>query len=385
MSEASSLLLDDDGNLKPLNKFTEDVKKLNDTYNDNYLRAERNFATKSAQSAAKWQKYEAGKDRYDLRYLTDNGPNVRDSHRALEFTTLPVDDPFWNQYTPPNGYNCHCFLVQVRKGEYPVSDSTDAIAKGDQATTQIGKDGSNKAAIFRFNPGREMKVMPPDHPYTSGNCGKLSAVWHTLSVMQKIQLAGEADKCRAKKIIEGMSKGGANEKEYRKSIYEKNVEKQYQTVFKSATGKIVQLHQLANESREKYADIIYSAKAMANKDIDVKIQPEINVSDKEARKKIMPGYKHLSANPELLTEYGNYIDVKTPRVWKNINGLAVHASKKQDAEALITDLVIKIEPSKVNDIARRIFLDKNYKKNAVHFVIKGKYYKVERGENTIGR
>lgn len=385
MSEASSLLLDDDGNLKPLNKFTEDVKKLNDTYNDNYLRAERNFATKSAQSAAKWQKYEAGKDRYDLRYLTDNGPNVRDSHRALEFTTLPVDDPFWNQYTPPNGYNCHCFLVQVRKGEYPVSDSTDAIAKGDQATTQIGKDGSNKAAIFRFNPGREMKVMPPDHPYTSGNCGKLSAVWHTLSVMQKIQLAGEADKCRAKKIIEGMSKGGANEKEYRKSIYEKNVEKQYQTVFKSATGKIVQLHQLANESREKYADIIYSAKAMANKDIDVKIQPEINVSDKEARKKIMPGYKHLSANPELLTEHGDYIDVKTPRVWKNINGLAVHASKKQDAEALITDLVIKIEPSKVNDIARRIFLDKNYKKNAVHFVIKGKYYKVERGENTIGR
>lgn len=212
MSEASSLLLDDDGNLKPLNKFTEDIKKLNDTYNDNYLRAERNFASRSAQSAAKWQKYETGKDRYDLRYLTDNGPNVRDSHRALEFTTLPVDDPFWNQYTPPNGYNCHCFLVQVRKGEYPVSDSTDAIAKGDQATTQIGKDGSNKAAIFRFNPGKEMKVMPPNHPYTSGNCGNLSAVWHTLSVSQKIQLAGQADKCRAKKVVEEMS-GNINKEE----------------------------------------------------------------------------------------------------------------------------------------------------------------------------
>ena len=193
MEELSSKLLDDDGKIKPLVNFQEDAKKLNETYNDNYLRAERNFATKSAQTAAKWNKYEQGKDRYDLRYLTDNGPNVRDSHRALEFTTLPVDDPFWNKYTPPNGFNCHCFLMQVRKGEYPVSDSDEAIAKGDTATTEINKDGVNKAEIFRFNPGKEMKVMPPNHPYTSGDCGKLTAVWHTLSVMHRMQLAGHAD------------------------------------------------------------------------------------------------------------------------------------------------------------------------------------------------
>lgn len=113
MEELSSKLLDDKGKIKPLTKFQEDAKKLNETYNGNYLRAERNFATRSAQTAAKWSKYEQGKERYNLRYLTDNGPNVRDSHRALEFTTLPVDDPFWDKYTPPNGYNCHCFLVQV--------------------------------------------------------------------------------------------------------------------------------------------------------------------------------------------------------------------------------------------------------------------------------
>ncbi len=206
MTEASALLTDDKGNLKPLAKFTEEVKSLNEDYNDKYLRAERNFAVKSSQMAAKWQKYEQGKDRYDLRYLTDNGPNVRDSHRALEFTTLPVDNPFWDKYTPPNGYNCHCFLVQVRKGEYAVSDSEEAMNKGDAATTQIGKDGKNKAEIFRFNPGKEMKVMPPDHPYTSGNCGNLAAAWKSLSMMQKVELAGQADKCRAKKVVEEMAK-----------------------------------------------------------------------------------------------------------------------------------------------------------------------------------
>ena len=204
MREASALLTDDDGNLKPLSKFIDDVKTINDTYNDNYLRAERNFAVRSSQAADKWQKFEQGKDRYDLRYMTMMDDRVRPEHQELEGITLPVSDPFWDKYTPPNGYNCRCQVIQVRKGEYDVSDSEDAMTRGNKATTVIGKDGKNKAAIFRFNPGKEMKVMPPDHPYTSGSCGGLHAVWQTLSVMQKIQLAGQADKCRAKKVVEEM-------------------------------------------------------------------------------------------------------------------------------------------------------------------------------------
>lgn len=204
MSEASSLLLDKDGKIKPLVKFQEDVKAINDDYNDNYLRSERNFAVESSQNAAKWQKFQDGKARYDLKYLTDNGPNVRETHRAMEGTVLPVDDPFWDEYNPPNGYNCHCFLVQIRKGEADVSDSDAAIKRGEAATTEIGKDGSNKAKIFRFNPGKEMKVMPPEHPYTSGNCDNLAAEWETLSAQQKYFLTAHAEKCKAKNIIKSM-------------------------------------------------------------------------------------------------------------------------------------------------------------------------------------
>lgn len=164
MKEASGLLMDSKGGIKSLPKFTEDVKKIHTTYNENYLRAERNFAVGSAQNSSKWGKYETEKERYDLKYMTDNGPNVRQTHRALEGTVLPVDDPFWNSYAPKNGWNCHCFLLQVRKGDYTVSDSAEAIVRGDKATTQIGKDGKNKAAMFRFNPGKEMKIFPPGHP-----------------------------------------------------------------------------------------------------------------------------------------------------------------------------------------------------------------------------
>lgn len=34
-------------------------------------------------------------------------------HAALHNTTLPINDPFWDIYTPPNGYNCQCTLEKI--------------------------------------------------------------------------------------------------------------------------------------------------------------------------------------------------------------------------------------------------------------------------------
>lgn len=34
-------------------------------------------------------------------------------HAALHNTTLPIDDPFWNRYSPPNGYGCKCKRVII--------------------------------------------------------------------------------------------------------------------------------------------------------------------------------------------------------------------------------------------------------------------------------
>lgn len=165
LANANLLLLDDKGDIKPFSTFKKEVKAIDAKYNVNYLQTEWGFAVSAAQSAGQWAEVEADGDEYDLQYRTAADERVRASHAVLNDTTLSASDPFWSQFYPPNGWNCRCKAVKVRKGKYPTSDSEDSIQKGERATTQIGKDGANKAAMFRFNPGQSKTIFPDRHPY----------------------------------------------------------------------------------------------------------------------------------------------------------------------------------------------------------------------------
>lgn len=165
LKEASELLLTGDGKIKPWLQFKQDVQILHKTYNIDYLEAEYQFATGSAEMASKWAGFEADGNRYNLQYRTAGDSQVRESHRALANITLPVNDKFWEKYYPPNGWRCRCTAVQVRDGKYPLDDSAEAGKKGDKATTQLDKKGNNTLEIFRFNPGKQKVIFPPKHPY----------------------------------------------------------------------------------------------------------------------------------------------------------------------------------------------------------------------------
>lgn len=167
--EASRLLLNDKGEIKSFNAFANDVNSIQTNYNQTYLEAEYQFAVSSAQMAGKWADIS---DDYHLQYRTAKDDKVRESHQALDEITLPADDAFWKSYYPPNGWRCRCNAAEVRKGKHEVSDPDAAIKAGEKATTQLDKDGKNKLAIFRFNPGAEKKVFPPAHPYSKVNGAK---------------------------------------------------------------------------------------------------------------------------------------------------------------------------------------------------------------------
>ena len=175
LSEVGLELTDEEGNLKPYAKFLEDVKRIDSKYNDTYLYAEYNHAVHTTQMAVKWQDFVRDGDEYNLQYRTAGDERVREAHIALDGVTLPPSDKFWDRYLPPNGWNCRCTVVQVLREDFPLSDSEEAIKRGDENTQSI------KQQMFRFNPGKTLEVFPPKHPYLPKGCGdcqlRLNLAW----------------------------------------------------------------------------------------------------------------------------------------------------------------------------------------------------------------
>ena len=164
MGEAFPSLVDANGVRKPFEQFLRDVQKIDETYNRHYLRAEYEFAAASAEMAAKWERFMADGDRYNLQYRTVGDDRVRPEHAALNGVTLPPSDEFWESYYHPNGWRCRCTVVQVRKRKYPETPHDDAMALGEAALERDTK------GMFRFNPGKQERVFPAYNAYTQEKC-----------------------------------------------------------------------------------------------------------------------------------------------------------------------------------------------------------------------
>ena len=164
LNEAFPSLLDENGNRKTFERFLKDVQSIDATYNSNYLRSEFNFVQASAEMAAKWEGFMQDGDRYYLQYRTAHDNKVRPEHAALHGVTLPITDSFWEEYYPPNGWNCRCTVVQVRKSRYPTTPHDEAMALGEEALQRDTK------GMFRFNSGKEEKAVPDYNPYTISRC-----------------------------------------------------------------------------------------------------------------------------------------------------------------------------------------------------------------------
>ena len=272
LNEAFPSLLDSDGNRKPFEQFLNDVQKVNQSYNRWYLRAEYNFAMASAGMAARWKDFERDGDDYLLQYRTVGDKRVREAHRLMHGVTLPASSRFWDWYFPPNGWNCRCTVVQVRRGKYPESDEHDAMNLGSQATA--GKHQE----MMRFNPGKQMACFPAYNPYTISRCkdceyrpGKL-----TLARIPDNEL------CAACKVIREMVKAKEALKKERAEIREKS---------RFLTGKV-----LRNKDFDK--DIVVSMGSIK----EWLNQPHKWIRDKNAllpdMEKVMAASKYLGYGPD---------------------------------------------------------------------------------------
>lgn len=154
-----------DGTLKSWQEFVADTAKIDDKYNKNWLKAEYAFVQASAQMAAKWERFAQWGDAYDLLYKTAGDEKVRADHARLNGMCLPFSDPAWDTCFPPNGWGCRCDVIQVIPGTHPRSQSEEVVDLMEEMTP-------GKQEIFRFNPGKEGRLIPPKHPYYGKNGNK---------------------------------------------------------------------------------------------------------------------------------------------------------------------------------------------------------------------
>ncbi|WFE92295.1 phage minor head protein [Roseibium porphyridii] len=67
-------------------------------------------------AAGHWSSFEGTRNsRLFLRYVAVQDGLTRPEHQRLHNVVLPIDDPFWNLYAPPNGWNCRCTLQSLSR------------------------------------------------------------------------------------------------------------------------------------------------------------------------------------------------------------------------------------------------------------------------------
>lgn len=378
LNEAFPSLLDENGNKKTFERFLNDVRKIDETYNSNYLRAEYNFVQASAEMAAKWEGFMEDGDHYYLQYRTQHDDKVRPEHASLDRVTLPPSDSFWESYYPPNGWNCRCTVVQVLKRKYEPTPHDEAMSLGEDALQ------TDKKGIFRFNSGKEQKTVPDYNPYTIKRCRDCDIAKGKLDLDRKPVADNEL--CAACRLVHKCANsytdsGKTNlSVEDRDAILAKPLDEQYFTKYIGIKGKVLQ-HELACSTAEDYKRVLDVAKAFADEFGDCLLNPEIQFTATNGRRKVYDMLPEDSkANPDLKVGEFGYIDVKSPEKVMNCCRNANHASDAQHACVCLTDHCFRkpITERQIQDRNKAIWDSKDYHHDYIFWYVNGKLRKYKR-------
>lgn len=160
----ASKLLDDNGNLKPFDKWMKDISSISSHHVGSWLKTEYNTAVLRAHNAADWRSFIENKDIMpNLRWMPTTSPDAEAVHRGYweKKLTLPVEHPFWNKHHPGDRWNCKCSL-----------ESTDDPASPDDILNDLPIEPAQRG--LENNPGKDGKIFNDTHPYFPKNCNQCS-------------------------------------------------------------------------------------------------------------------------------------------------------------------------------------------------------------------
>lgn len=155
-------LRDSNGNIKPFEKWSNDIRTIASHHTGAWLRTEYNTAVLRAHAAADWQEFIENKDIFpNLRWMATTSPDAEASHRSYweKKLTLPIEHPFWEKHHPQDRWNCKCMLEATDDPATPV----DVVEDMPTPQPQRGLDN---------NPGKDGHLINDTHPYFPEKCAQ---------------------------------------------------------------------------------------------------------------------------------------------------------------------------------------------------------------------
>ena len=134
-------------------------------------------------AAGHWSHFEQNRTRRPfLRYVAVQDGLTRPDHQRLHNLVLPIDDPFWNLYAPPNGWNCRCTLQSLSRG-----DIDRLLAEGEDLKFEAPPISFRAWTNKRTGEVRQIPDgIDPGWDYNPGRAGHAATV-------QRLESRGEPD------------------------------------------------------------------------------------------------------------------------------------------------------------------------------------------------
>ncbi|MEY4926910.1 MAG: hypothetical protein RI894_1346, partial [Bacteroidota bacterium] len=331
LRDLSDLLTDGNGKMREWQDFKTEALKLHTLYNKVYLKTEYELAVASAQMSAQWQRIQADKETHPfLKYHTIGDERVRDSHHAMDGITRAIDDKFWTQYYPPNGWRCRCDVQQVS-------------GKVKETNLKMFTPPSDITPMFKNNVGVNGVMFHENHPYFKAS----------------MEAKGDMEAI----LKEQGEKAAGRERQH--EVYAQPREQQFTTLKSYKNGGEINLHISASKDATDYQDLLTTAEHFAAQGKKVEILPIINSKEEIARNKIMPNAKQ-NKNPDLRID-GVLWEVEATADFKNI-GNRMGGGAKQANHVIILAKEVDLE----SELTHKLNSAFNTHKELEHIYIMGK-------------
>lgn len=160
---------------------------------------------RTARAAGQWERIQrTARALPYLVYLLGPSERHRPQHEAKEGLVLPVDDSFWHQWFPPNGWGCKCHVRQITRREAEargISESPRIPTRQvfNQRTGELRQVPSGIDPGWETNPGLTRQRHLERHL-----AGRLDAVDPAIA---RVAARDMATSWRVRRILDGSAPG----------------------------------------------------------------------------------------------------------------------------------------------------------------------------------